>query len=472
MIDLKTLTITKVSNLLKQKEISVAELAESYLGEIEKRDPDVHAYLEVFTDIDKQAQHAQAKIDSGSANLLTGIPLALKDNILVEGRRVGAASRILEDFIAPYDSTVARKLKEQGVVFLGRTNMDEFAMGASTENSAYGPTKNPFDLSRVPGGSSGGSASAIAMNGALVALGSDTGGSIRQPASFCGCVGLKPTYGAVSRHGLIAMASSFDQIGPLTKNVTDAEIVFNAIKGQDGMDSTSYYPEEIANTPQRLRIGVPNKILEIDGLHADVQKNFEESVNKLKDLDCEIVDVDLPTVEHALAVYYIIVPAEVSSNLSRFDGVKFGFKKEGKDLLEDYLLTRREGFGKEVRRRIMLGTYVLSAGYYDSYYGKANTVRSLIRADFNRVFEGVDVVIVPTTPTPAFALGEKANNPLAMYLADVFTVPANIAGLPAISIPSGFSDSDGVKLPLGLQCVGRPYEEATLFEVGKKFLGE
>ncbi len=472
MIDLKTLTITKANNLLKQKEISAVELAQAYVKEIEKRDPDIHAYLEVFEDVERQAQFAQNRIDKGDANFLTGIPCALKDNILIGGRKVGAASRILEDFVAPYDSTVIRKLKEQGMVFLGRTNMDEFAMGASTENSAYGPTKNPFDLSRVPGGSSGGSASAVAMDGTLVALGSDTGGSIRQPASFCGCVGLKPTYGAVSRYGLIAMASSFDQIGPLTKNVTDAETVFDAIKGQDPMDSTSYYPEMITLNRDKIRVGVPNKILEVDGLHADVRQNFEESVKKMKDLGCEIVDIDLPTVEHALAVYYIIVPAEVSSNLSRFDGVKFGFKKEGKDLLEDYLLTRRDGFGKEVRRRIMLGTYVLSAGYYDSYYGKANMVRSLIKNDFNRVFETVDVVVMPTTPTPAFTLGEKANDPLAMYLADVFTVPANIAGLPAISIPSGFSESEGVKLPLGLQCIGRQYEEAVLFQIGKKFLGE
>jgi len=472
MIDLSSFSISKAYNLLAAGEISAVEITRAYIGQIEKKDRETHAYLEVFEDALAQAERAQKKIEKGEASFLTGIPFAIKDNILIKGRRVGAGSKILENFTAPYDATAIKKLKDQGAVFLGRTNMDEFAMGASTENSAYGPTKNPFDASRVPGGSSGGSAAAVAMNGALVALGSDTGGSIRQPASFCGCIGLKPTYGAVSRHGLISMASSFDQIGPITKTVGDTEIVFDAIKGIDFMDSTSCYVEASKKALTTFRVGVPRKLLEIDGMHPDVRKNFEESLQKFRSLGFEIKDIDLPTTTHALAVYYIIVPAEVSSNLARFDGVKYGFKKEGKDLLEDYLLTRREGFGSEVRRRIMLGTYVLSAGYYDSYYGKANAVRSLIKADFNRVLADVDVVVTPTTPTPAFLLGEKVNDPLAMYLADVFTVPANIAGLPAISLPSGFSESDGVKLPLGIQCVGRAFEEKTLFQVGKQFLGE
>lgn len=472
MIDLHTLTIKKAHDLLINKEISATELTEAYLQNINKKNSDLNVYREVFEDALEQASKSQGVIDSGNASLLTGIPVALKDNILINGRKVEACSKILEGFTAPYDSTATLKLKSSGAVFLGRTNMDEFAMGASTENSAFGVTHNPYDAQSVAGGSSGGSAAAVAIDGALVALGSDTGGSIRQPASFCGCVGLKPSYGAVSRHGLIAMASSFDQIGPISKTVEDAEIVFNLLKGKDLMDSTSFYPEENTDVPQKIRIGVPRKLLEVDGLDGDVRKNFDEAISKLKDLGFEILDVELPSIDHALAVYYIIVPAEVSSNLSRFDGVKYGFKKEGKDLLEDYLFTRREGFGKEVRRRIMLGTYVLSAGYYDSYYGKANMMRSLIKSDFQNAFTQVDAIITPTTPTPAFKIGEKANDPLSMYLADVFTVPANIAGIPAITVPSGFSESSGNKLPLGIQFIGKNYNEKILFEIGKKFLNE
>lgn len=472
MIDLHTLTIKKANELLINKEITATELTQAYLQSINKQNGDLNVYREVFDDALEQASKSQDIIDSGNASLLTGIPIALKDNILINGKKVEACSKILEGFTAPYDATASLKLKSNGAIFLGRTNMDEFAMGASTENSAFGVTHNPYDVQRVSGGSSGGSAASVAIDGALVALGSDTGGSIRQPASFCGCVGLKPSYGAVSRHGLIAMASSFDQIGPIAKTVGDAEIVFDVLKGTDQMDSTSFYPDSSLNIPQKIRIGVPRKLLDIDGLDDDVRKNFEEAIVKLKDLGFEIQDIELPSISHSLAVYYIIVPAEVSSNLARFDGVKYGFKKEGKDLLEDYLLTRREGFGKEVRRRIMLGTYVLSAGYYDSYYGKANAVRSLIKSDFQNAFTQVDAIITPTTPTPAFKIGEKANDPLSMYLADVFTVPANIAGIPAITIPSGFSESSGKKLPLGIQFMGRNYGEKVLFEIGKKFLGE
>lgn len=472
MTDLHTLTIKKAHELLINKEISVTELTEAYLQNINKQNGELNVYREVFDDVLEQARVAQSAIDSGKASLLTGIPIALKDNILVNGKKVEACSKILEGFTAPYDSTAALKLKSNNAVFLGRTNMDEFAMGASTENSAFGVTRNPYDTQRVSGGSSGGSAAAVAIDGALVALGSDTGGSIRQPASFCGCVGLKPSYGAVSRHGLIAMASSFDQIGPISKTVEDAEIVFDLLKGKDPMDSTSFYPDSDFSVSQKMRIGVPRKLLDIDGLDDEVRKNFEDSILRLKDLGFEIQDVELPSIDHALAVYYIIVPAEVSSNLARFDGVKYGFKKEGKDLLEDYLLTRREGFGKEVRRRIMLGTYVLSAGYYDSYYGKANLMRSLIKSDFQKAFAQVDAIVTPTTPTPAFKIGEKTNDPLAMYLADVFTVPANIAGIPAITVPFGFTESSGKKLPLGIQFIGRNYGEKVLFEIGKKFLSE
>lgn len=472
MTDLHILTIKKAHELLINKEISVTELTEAYLQNINKQNGELNVYREVFDDVLEQARVAQSAIDSGKASLLTGIPIALKDNILVNGKKVEACSKILEGFTAPYDSTAVLKLKSNNAVFLGRTNMDEFAMGASTENSAFGVTCNPYDTQRVSGGSSGGSAAAVAIDGALVALGSDTGGSIRQPASFCGCVGLKPSYGAVSRHGLIAMASSFDQIGPISKTVEDAEIVFDLLKGKDPMDSTSFYPDSDFSVSQKMRIGVPRKLLDIDGLDDGVRKNFEDSILRLKDLGFEIQDVELPSIDHALAVYYIIVPAEVSSNLARFDGVKYGFKKEGKDLLEDYLLTRREGFGKEVRRRIMLGTYVLSAGYYDSYYGKANLMRSLIKSDFQKAFAQVDAIVTPTTPTPAFKIGEKINDPLAMYLADVFTVPANIAGIPAITVPSGFTESSGKKLPLGIQFIGRNYGEKVLFEIGKKFLRE
>jgi aspartyl-tRNA(Asn)/glutamyl-tRNA(Gln) amidotransferase subunit A len=471
MSDFEKLTIRKASSLLRSKEVSATELNRHFLNIAEKKNKQTNAFLEIFDDIDAQSAVAQKLIDDGSADILTGIPIALKDNILIKGRQASAASKVLTNFVSPYDSSASANLRDKGAVFMGRTNMDEFAMGSSTENSAFGPTLNPHDHTRVAGGSSGGSAASVAMGGALAALGSDTGGSIRQPASFCGCVGLKTTYGAVSRFGLIAMASSLDQIGPITKSVDDAEIIFRAIKGTDKNDSTSFYPDD--NSPRAVsRVGVPRSLLEIEGLSPEVKVNFEESLNKLKSMGFEIVDVELPNAKYALAVYYIIVPAEVSSNLARFDGVKYGLHKDGKDLLEDYFLTRREGFGEETRRRIILGTYVLSAGYYDAYYGKALGVRSLIRADFDKAFKAVDVIALPTTPTPAFKVGEKISDPLSMYLADIFTVPANIADIPALSVPSGFVKVKDKELPLGIQFMGRPYAESTLFAVGKKFLGE
>ncbi len=472
MIDLENLTIRKAHKAMVEKEFSPVDLAQAYLQVIEEKNGSIHAFLEVYNDVTAQAEIAKKKFDEGSATLLTGIPIALKDNILVEGKKASAASKILENFVAPYDSTVVSKLKKEGVVFIGRTNMDEFAMGGSTENSAFGITRNPHDLSKVPGGSSGGSAAALVMNGTLVALGSDTGGSVRQPASFCGCVGLKPTYGSISRHGLMAMGSSLDQIGPITKTVDDAETVFDTLVGTDPFDSTSFYPVKQKPLPEHIKIGVPRSMMNIDGLDPEVRKNFDESVVKLSKLGYEIVDIELPNIDQALAVYYIVMFAEVSSNLSRFDGVKYGLHVEGKDLLDDYLLTRREGFGAEVRRRILLGTYVLSSGYYDAYYSKANNLRDLIRKDFEKAFELVDVIVTPTTPTPAFAIGEKSHDPLAMYLADIFTVPASIAGNPALSVPSGISKEGDSHLPLGIQFTARPYEEHTLFSVGKKFLGE
>jgi len=463
-IDLTTLTIKKAHEGLMSGDFTAVELSQAYLEEIKNKNADINAYLEVYEDVVKQAEEADRKIKSKiNINLLIGIPFAIKDNILIDGRKVGAASKILEGYVAPYDATAISNLKEKGVVFIGRVNMDEFAMGGSTENSAYGVTKNPVDTSRVAGGSSGGSAAAVAMNGALVALGSDTGGSVRQPASFCGVVGLKPTYGAVSRHGLMAMGSSLDVIGPIGKTVEDVEIIFDAIKGQDKYDSTSFYPHE--ESGQRcplttLKIGVPKRIFDQGGIDEEVKKNFNDTISKLKSLGHTIIDIDLPNISHALGVYYVIMPAEVSSNMARFDGVKYGNIKKGDTLLEDYLNTRGEGFGKEVRRRIMLGTYVLSSGYYDAYYGKANKVRNVIRADFTKAFKEVDVILTPTAPTPAFKIGEKTKDPLSMYLEDIFTVTANLVGIPAMSVPSGVSSE---KLPLSIQIMAPHFKEESFF---------
>lgn len=372
--------------------------------------------------------------------------------------------------MATYDATVIEKLKKQGAVFLGRTNMDEFALGGSTENSAFGVTHNPYDTRRVSGGTSGGSAAGVASLMTLVALGSDTGGSVRQPSSFCGVVGLKPTYGKVSRSGLIAATSSFDVIGPIGKTVGDVESVFNIIKGEDALDSTTIkdntYPEY--KTKNKISIGVPWDLVNQEGIDPKVKENFKQSVEKLQSLGFEIKDVNLP---NALALYYIINFAEVSSNLARFDGVKYGLHIDGKNLLEDYLLSRGSGFGKETRRRILLGTYVLSAGYYDSYYGKAQSARVALKKKFEEVFSGVDIILTPTSPVPAWIIGEKSD-PLAMYLEDIFTVTANIVGIPAISLPSGFATFDGKDLPLGIQFMAPHNFENLLFEVGKKFLNE
>jgi aspartyl-tRNA(Asn)/glutamyl-tRNA(Gln) amidotransferase subunit A len=465
MINIKELTIKKAHEALKNKEYTCVDLAQTYLTEIENKNPELHAYLAVYNDVVEQAKKADGMIEKGKGTMLTGIPFAIKDNIFFEGKVVSGASKILENYVATYDATVVTKLKDAGAVILGRVNMDEFAMGGSTENSAYGPSKNPHDISRVPGGSSGGSASAVAGDLALGALGSDTGGSIRQPASFCGIVGLKPTYGSVSRHGLIAMASSLDVIGPMTKTVEDAEIVFNIIKGKDKFDATGVEGE----LPKKNRyiIGVPTDFLK--GVDDDVLNNFNQSVEKLKSQGFEIKEVSLPTLPYALAVYYILMPAEVSSNLARLDGVKYGSLKEGKDLMEDYFLTRGEFFGKEVRRRIMLGTYVLSTGYYDAYYGKALKVRELVKQDFEKVFKEVDAVVTPVSPMPAFKFGEKSNDPLQMYLADIFTVSANLATIPAISIPAGTVPREDKNLPVGLQIIAPRFGENILFDIGKRF---
>jgi len=470
MANLNKLTITEAGKKLAAGEITSVQLVDACLAEIEKRNPSLNAYLEVFADVREQAQKADARRAAGESHPLLGIPLAVKDNILIEGRRAGAASKILENYVASYDATVIKKLKDAGAVFIGRTNMDEFAHGSSTENSAYGPTKNPHDESRVPGGSSGGSAAAVAAHMALGALGTDTGGSVREPASFCGVVGLKPTYGAVSRSGLIAMGSSLDQAGPLARTVEDAELIFNAIRGNDPLDSTSIENKgpTLAQGSQgrTLKIGVPRKLLE-KGIDADVLQQFEKSLDTLRAKGYEVVDIELPLAGLALAVYYVIMPAEVSANLARFDGVRYGLSLKGESLIDDYAKTRGDGFGAEVRRRIMLGTYVLSSGYYDAYYGKATAARAQLAREVAGVLENVCLIATPTTTTPAAKLGEKTDDPLAMYLMDIFTVTANLTGNPAISVPMGTVTREGKELPAGLQLTAAHGDEQSLFVAGK-----
>lgn len=471
MIDISKLTIKKARELLDKKEISAKELSESCLQNIKEKNKELNVFLEVYDDVLQRAEDAQKIIESGKSGLLTGIPIAIKDNILLKGKKASSASKILENYTATYTATAAQKLLDQGAVFLGRANMDEFAMGGSTENSAFGVTRNPLDLSRVAGGSSGGSVAAVAGSMALGALGSDTGGSVREPAAFCGVVGLKPTYGSISRHGLMAMGSSLDVIGPIGKSVSDTEILFEAMKGKDKMDSTSIEGKLERKREGKMKIGVPYHVLESKGISKEVRQNFDESIAKFKDLGFEIEDIKLPNIDKSLAVYYIIMPAEVSSNMARFDGVRYGLSMPGKDLLETYKKSKAAGLGNEVRRRIILGTYVLSSGYYDAYYGKAMAARQIISREFEAAFSKVDAILTPTTPFPAWKIGEK-KSPLENYLADVFTVTANIVGVPAISLPSGFASIDGKILPLGVQLMAPHLGENILFEMGKKFLGE
>ncbi|OGI65552.1 glutaminyl-tRNA synthase (glutamine-hydrolyzing) subunit A [Candidatus Nomurabacteria bacterium RIFCSPLOWO2_01_FULL_39_18] len=465
-IDLKNLTIKKARMALDEKEFSAVDLAQAYLGKIKEKNKELNAYLEVYDDVLEQAKLADEKIGRGESSPLLGIPLAIKDVILVKNKKVSSASKILENYVASYDATVIAKLKEQGAVFLGRTNMDEFALGSSTENSAFGVTRNPYDLSRVAGGTSGGSTVAVASDMALGALGSDTGGSVRLPAAFCGVVGLKPTYGRVSRYGLIAAASSFDCVGQIAKNIEDAEIIFNAISGHDILDSTSvnYEADSKLSSKKELVIGVPWNLINQEGIEPNVKENFQKIVKSFESSGYKIKDISLP---NCIALYYIINFAEVSSNLSRFDGVRYGLHKDGKNLLEDYLLTKGQGFGKEARRRILLGTFVLSAGYYDAYYGKAQRTRDALRKEFKKLFSEIDLILTPTSPIPAWKIGEKSD-PLSMYLADIFTVTANIVGIPAISLPSGFMEVAGKKVPLGIQFMAPHGREEFLFEVGKK----
>lgn len=470
-IDPTTLTIKEAHDALRNKTYSAAALTEAVLLRAKEENKTINAYAEFFDDAMDAANVADQLLASGKASALTGIPIGIKDNMLMKGKISASGSNMLKNHRAVYDSTVVRKLKEVGAVLIGRTNMDEFAMGSSTETSIYGATKNPIDKTRVPGGSSGGSAAAVAMGGALGTLGSDTGGSIRQPASFCGIVGMKPTYGAVSRYGLMAMASSLDQIGPFAKTVTDAEMLYRAISGHDPMDSTSVPDNNPLRAPiakkDKLTIGIPESFIALDGLDADVRENFRATIASLKAAGHAIKTIELPSLPYALSVYYVIMPAEVSANFARYDGIRYGLSVEADKLMQVYMESRGQGFGKEVRRRILMGTYVLSAGYYDAYYNKAVAVRRMIAGELSRAFTDVDVIATPTAPSPAFTLGEKMADPLKMYLEDIFTVPANIAGIPGISVPAGTVLRDGVDLPTGIQFMAAPFHEDMLFAAGR-----
>ncbi len=481
----RALVIKELHNKLINKEITSEKITSDYFAAIEKKDPEIKAYLSLNKEfaLDK-ARAVDKKIKNGEEiGLLAGIPAAIKDNMCIDGLPVTAGSKVLKNYLAPYDATAIEKLKEENAVFLGKTNLDEFAMGSSTENSAYQITNNRHDVSRVPGGSSGGSAAAVTANMCAYALGSDTGGSIRQPASFCGVVGLKPTYGMVSRYGLIAMASSLDQIGPITKTVEDAAIVLSRITGKNRFDSTTMniaekkYEDFLGADISGLKIGVPKEYFESDGLDKNVEQKIRDAIAKFERLGAKIVEMSLPSAGFALATYYIIMPSEVSSNLARFDGIRFGqsvgaqSEKTGEDFtLQDiYFKSRAKYLGREVKRRIMLGTYALSAGYYDQYYLKAQKVRALIKKEFQEAFQKVDLILGPTSPTAAFKIGEKTANPLEMYLADIYTVTANIAGLPAISVPCGTIEAEGKNLPVGMQLMGKWFDEETLLNTAYVF---
>lgn len=463
----------QLAEMIQKKEVSVSEVTQSVLDRIRSLEPLLNCYITV---LEEESQALARQIDKyiaqdGHVAPLTGLPMAVKDLICTKGVRTTCGSRILDNYLPVYDATVIQKLKDQRYLPVGKANMDEFAMGSSTENSYYGPTRNPWNTERVPGGSSGGSAAAVAAGEAIVALGSDTGGSIRQPASLCGVVGLKPTYGLVSRYGLIAFASSLDQIGPITKDVQDAAIVLNAIAGHDVMDSTSVkreipdYSKALVDDVRGLKIGVPRELM-VEGVEVEVRDSVNQAVELLASLGAFCEETSLPYLEHSLSAYYIIAPAEASANLARYDGVKYGHRAKGtRNVREMYKKTRSEGFGAEVKRRIMLGTYALSTGYYEAYYGQAQKVRTLIVNDFRQAFEKYDVLVSPTSPTVAFKIGEKVDNPLQMYLSDVCTIPVNLAGIPAISVPCGTSDG----LPIGLQIIGRAFDEETILRVAYTF---
>lgn len=471
---LHELSITEAARGLRAGDFTVRALWDACHTHAEERNGELNAYLELFPADEAAIAAAQQRIDTegDAAPLLCGIPLAIKDNILIEGHIASAASRMLEHYIASYDATVITKLKAAGALFVGRTNMDEFAMGSSTENSAFGTVKNPHDVTRVPGGSSGGSAAAVAAHGALASLGTDTGGSIRQPAAHCGLVGLKPTYGAVSRSGAIALGSSLDQIGPFAKTVQDARVLFETIRGTDPLDATTItdttYPE--VSVPAQMRIGVPRHLLR-EGIDADLLAVFEDTLSRLEKQGHTLVDIELPSSPYALPTYYVIQPAEASANLARYDGIRYGHAARGASLLEDYVQSKTEGFGKETVRRILLGTFVLSSGYIDAYYRKADRARVLLTREYDAAFETCDVIAFPTTPSPAFKFGEKSD-PVSMYLEDVFTVTANLTGMPAISVPMGTVEREGSTLPVGIHFTAPKAGEERLFKVGADTTGE
>lgn len=475
--NLNELTITDAARGLRAGDFTVRELWDACAAAADAKNAELNAYLELFPADEVRIAEAQARIDkarSGGAEapLLCGIPLAIKDNILIDGHVASAASKMLANYVAPYDATVIEKLKAAGALFLGRTNMDEFAMGSSTEHSAFGPSRNPHDTSRVPGGSSGGSAAAVAGHIALAALGTDTGGSIRQPAAHCGLVGLKPTYGAVSRSGAIALGSSLDQIGPLAKSVADAKALFEALRGHDPKDATSipdgfYAPEAAGKT---MRIGVPRHLF-AEGIDADVRAAFDATLARLAEAGHTLLDVELPTSRYGLPSYYVVMPAEASTNLARYDGIRYGHAARGETLLDDYVRSRTEGFGPETQRRVLLGTFVLSSGYIDAYYRKAEAARGALRAEYARAFESCDVIAFPTTPSPAFRFGEKSD-PVSMYIEDIFTVTANLTGMPAISVPMGMVDRDGTALPTGIHFTAPHGGEDRLFAAGAAVTGE
>jgi len=474
-MSLHKLSLCELQKKFTAGEVTATEIVRAYFLRIGQVEPKVKAYV---TQTKEAAMTQASALDERlkgwrKTKPMTGMPLAIKDNLCTEGVRTTCSSRMLQQFIPPYDATVVARLREQDYILLGKANLDEFAMGSSTEHSAFGPSRNPWNLQHVPGGSSGGAAAAVAADECVAALGSDTGGSIRQPAAFCGVVGLKPTYGRVSRYGLVAFASSLDQVGPITKDVPDAALLLGAIAGHDPLDSTSadvpvpdYMKALKKKDLKKLNVGVPVEYF-ADGLDPEVELSVRAAIDEMKSLGGTIKEIHLPRTDAAVAVYYVIATAEASSNLARYDGVKFGLRaKETKDLLDLYMKTRQEGFGPEVKRRIMLGTYALSAGYYDAYYGKAQAVRTLICEDFRAAFRDVDLIVTPVTPTPAFRLGEKSEDPLQMYLSDIYTISVNLAGLPAIAVPCGFSKAG---LPIGVQMIGRAFEEETLLRAAHAY---
>lgn len=472
-MELHQLTIHELQKLIQDGEVSSTQITRSVFSRIDEVEERIHSYIRLMKDEAlAAAARADEDIKNGNIRPLTGIPVALKDIVCTKGITTTCGSNILHNFVPPYDATVVEKLSAAGAVFVGKANMDEFAMGSSTETSFFGPTRNPWDLERIPGGSSGGSATAVAADECIASIGSDTGGSIRQPAALCGVVGLKPTYGRVSRFGLIAFASSLDQIGPFTKDVEDCAIMMNVLAGYDPRESTSVkmevpdYRQFISRDISGWKVGIPKEYF-VEGIDPEVSAAINGAIDTVKKCGGQCIDISLPHTQYSVAVYYIIAPAEASSNLARYDGVKYGFRASGeRDLMEMYRKTRMEGFGEEVKRRIMIGTYALSAGYYDAYYGKASQVRALIRRDFDEAFRECDIILTPTTPTPAFKIGEKTDDPLQMYLSDIFTISTNLAGIPGISVPCGFTAAG---LPIGVQFLAGHFEEGKLLQIASAF---